>query len=359
MPIKSKLSQIRAMARRNAKWLAITGGLEAISLADRLGLVAKPQCKGVIFTLHQVRPDNNADFNPNSFLSITPQFLESVIHLVQELGWHPVHLEALPALLADPDSQKRYVAFTLDDGYRDNREFAYPIFQKHGVPFTVFVAAGFTHRSRTMWWITLAEMLAKNETITLDLGETEHNFVTRTKSEKFTAFSEISDKLNHMDEDLFVSQIDAAARAAGIEPLDIVVRETLDEKGLRDFATDPLVRLGAHTVNHINLARANTARLNDEINQSSDHVEVLTGSKPTSFAFPYGSRAAASKREFDAAADHGFTVAVTTHPGLLQGEHSATPTGLPRVSLNGYYQDVRYVKALLTGIPFKWLGGSN
>lgn len=137
MPIKSKLSQIRVMARSKAKWLAICCDLEAISFADRLGLIANPQCKGVIFTLHQVRPDSKADFNPNSYLSITPQFLESIIHLVQKLGWHPVHLDGLPAVLADPDSQKRYVAFTLDDGYRDNVEFAYPVFQKHNVPFTV------------------------------------------------------------------------------------------------------------------------------------------------------------------------------------------------------------------------------
>jgi hypothetical protein len=43
---------------------------------------------------------------------------------------------------------------------------------------------------------------------------------------------------------------------------------------------------------------------------------------------------------------------VTTQKGLLYPEHAQVLTGLPRLSLNGDFQDIRYVKALLSGVPF-------
>ena len=53
-----------------------------------------------------------------------------------------------------------------------------------------------------------------------------------------------------------------------------------------------------------------------------------------------------------AAAAAGVATAVTTRKGLVHPEHAGQLTGLPRVSLNGDYQDRRYVKVFLSGAPF-------
>lgn len=353
MPTRSKLTQYRMQARRAAKWLAIRGGLESVSLATASRLITPRHSKGVIFTLHHVRPERKQSFSPNAHLSITPEFLDKTIKILLSNGWTPIHIDDMPRHLANADDNGRYMAFTLDDGYRDNREHAYPVFKKHDIPFTVFIASGFVTRTRTIWWETLEQTLAASDSVTVNLCEGEKTFHTVSKLEKYAAFDYIGGRFAAMDEDLFVAGIDNAARRAGIDPVGIVEREILDERELRTFCGDPLVRFGAHTVNHINLARVHVDRLADEIGRSADFVTEITGTRPVSFAFPYGDSDAACRREFEKAADLGFSVAVTTRPGLLQPANAQTSTAMPRVSLNGYHQNPRYVNALLSGLPFR------
>ena len=49
------------------------------------------------------------------------------------------------------------------------------------------------------------------------------------------------------------------------------------------------------------------------------------------------------------AAELGFKTAVTTRPGVLFPGHREHLTALPRISLNGEYQRMRYVRVLLSG----------
>ena len=50
-----------------------------------------------------------------------------------------------------------------------------------------------------------------------------------------------------------------------------------------------------------------------------------------------------------AAGELGFKTAVTTRPGVLFPDHREHLTALPRISLNGEYQQLRYVEVLLSG----------
>src|SRR4029078_7421022 len=67
------------------------------------------------------------------------------------------------------------------------------------------------------------------------------------------------------------------------------------------------------------------------------------------FAYPYGDREAAGMREFTLAAAPGSKAAVTTRPGMLFAENAGHMPALPRVSLNGNYQDARILPVLTSG----------
>lgn len=345
----------RATAKRHLKYGIIRTGLEAFALPGVRSLFPAAAGRGMIFTLHHVRPERSgAKFSPNALLSVTPEFLEQAIETALEGGLTPVHLHDLPALLAGPGDERRFVAFTLDDGYRNNAEFAAPVFRKHDVPYTIFINPGFVERTRSMWWETAAAIARKADGIEFDFGGGAETLRTTTRASKFAAFERFADFVQSIDEDEAVQRIDEVARNAhNIDPMAIVDSLVMDEEELRALAEDPLVHLGAHTVTHVNLRRVADDRLKSEIDQSTALVEAYAGRRPRSFAYPYGWTSAVGAREVKAVADAGFAAAVTTQPGVLDAACLDQPTALPRVSLNGHYQKKRYVRALMSGLPFK------
>ncbi|WP_244425398.1 hypothetical protein [Pseudaminobacter salicylatoxidans] len=50
------------------------------------------------------------------------------------------------------------------------------------------------------------------------------------------------------------------------------------------------------------------------------------------------------------AKEAGYISAVTTRHGVLRPEHAGHLHALPRISLNGRYQQIGYVRTMLSGI---------
>ncbi|MCT8990690.1 polysaccharide deacetylase family protein [Chelativorans sp. SCAU2101] len=339
--------------KRYLRHALIRAGLEGVSLARAGRLWCGAGGRGIIFTLHHVRPTPARPFQPNAILSITPAFLEQAIKVSLEAGLVPLALEDLPERLADPKDKRAYVCFTLDDGYRDNALFAAPVFRKYQVPYTIFATAGFVERTRSIWWETVEALLARSRAVEFDFGQGTRRLGTETTGKKLIAYNRFAEYVETQDEDEAVASIDVLARDSGIDPLALVDELTLDEAGLAEVARDPLARIGAHSLTHVNLKRVPTPRLKQELEGSAAAVERYVGYRPGAFAYPYGYASAVGEREVQAARQAGYAVAVTTMPGLLKDGPFACPTGLNRVSLNGSYQRKRYVGALISGIPFR------
>ena len=344
---------LKNAATRLVKRAGIRAGLEAVALTRAGALWPAAGGRGVIFTLHHVRPAEARPHDPNALLSVTPQFLDEAIRACAESGLTPVALEDLPRLLADPADRRRFAAFTLDDGYRDNAEHAAPVFRRHGVPYTIFITKGFVERSRSAWWETAEALTAKLDEAEFDFGDGAEKVEMRTRAQKLAAFDRFGRFMQAVDEDEAVARLDRLAAEHGLDPLAIVDRLAMDARELRELARDPLARFGAHTLTHVNLRRVGEARLRDELAGSAGAVAAYVGHAPRAFAYPYGYAAAVGEREVRAAADAGFAVAVTTQPGVLGPWNLARPTAFGRVSLNGLYQKKRLVKALISGVPFK------
>lgn len=345
-----KFQMLRSMMKR----MMIQSSLAMINLLQLPKLMPASGGRGMIFTLHHVRPDAKKSFDPNAHLSITPEFLDAAILVAKDAGLVPVPLESLPQLLADPRDSRKFVCFTLDDGYRDNLQYAAPIFQKHAVPYTIFVTPGFVDRKRTIWWETLEKLLSEVSELSFDFGNGPEPIICPSRDAKITAFERVASYVETASEDLAVAEIDNAANACGIDALAIVDAEVMTQAELTQLLDDPLASLGAHTMTHPNLARVCVERLGDEMRQSADAISKYLGKPVKTFSYPYGGKKAVSGRETQAASDHGFALAVTTRPGVLTRESLEQPTAMNRVPLNGYYQRPNYVRALISGLPFRF-----
>jgi peptidoglycan/xylan/chitin deacetylase (PgdA/CDA1 family) len=121
---------------------------------------------------------------------------------------------------------------------------------------------------------------------------------------------------------------------------------------LRELVRDPLVTIGAHTRGHYALAKLSEGEARAQMADSIARIENELGRPCRHFSYPYGCEQSAGEREFRLAEELGVETAVTTQKGLLYPEHAHELTALPRLSLNGDFQDIRYVKALLSGVPF-------
>ncbi|NTH44555.1 polysaccharide deacetylase family protein [Agrobacterium rhizogenes] len=342
--------------RDRLKRAAISGGLETATILKSLGLMRDAAGLGVIFTLHHVRPPQPHRFAPNAHLEISPEFLDRALTRLKRDGYDFIALDALPERMASKGDRQPFAAFTLDDGNRDNFDHALPVFARHGVPFTVFVAQGLSERTHSLWWETLAELLNRLDRLTFDFGTGAESFALNRASQRQTVFARFAAYVHGHNETEAVGRIDALARQNGIEPLDLVLASIMDRTELKRLAAYPLASLGAHTVSHRALARLPEAEAAAEMSLSADYVAEIIGRRPAAIAYPYGTTEAASPREARLAAELGFAVGVTTRPGTIAAANAAATTLLPRLSLNGHYQKERYASALASGILMRLMG---
>ena len=85
---------------------------------------------GAIFMLHHVRPHEEPnEFAPGRYLEITPDFLERAILCARKLGHDIIGLDEVHRRIVQRDFDRKFVCFTLDDGYIDNFDYAFPVFQ--------------------------------------------------------------------------------------------------------------------------------------------------------------------------------------------------------------------------------------
>ena len=130
---------------------------------------------GAILTLHHVRPARPDRFQPNRLLEITPQFLDDVLRYLRAAHVDLVSLDAMHRRLTDSDFRRRFVCITIDDGYRDTLQWAYPILKREAVPFTVYVPTSFPDRLGELWWLAIEAVVARNRGITLLVDDREQS----------------------------------------------------------------------------------------------------------------------------------------------------------------------------------------
>lgn len=279
-----------------------------------------------VLLLHRVLPGPQRGL-PSDNLKLTPEFLDGFISGRKKAGWRFISLDHLVQDFDDCVAHGRNLVFTLDDGYRDNFDYARPVFCRHHVPFTVYVANSFPAGTADFWWYNLEEMLLAHRHIELKYRERHATLNLADPKGAFLAFRAIYQPLPAQEQ---------AELMAGLRqryPLPTLERLAMTWDEVRALAADELCSIGCHTLSHRSLAPLPREEACRELVDSRAELEREIGRPVVHLAYPYGKAVDAGEREEELAREAGFQSAVTTRIGNLHAAHRDHPLMLPRIPL--------------------------
>ena len=297
------------------------------------GFFSKPLVGGKahVFMLHRVLPENlRIKYDYNRDLAITPEALETFIQLLQKKGFQFISLDEFSEKLESKKWGKdKYICFTLDDGYRDNITFGLPIFEKHQVPFAIYVTNCFPNGNAHFWWYWLEEKVKNEEEITFR----EKTYLIKSEEEKLSAYNTIREQIKNCSpierEELTTNFFNKTKESITKECEDL----SLNWDELKTISNHSLITLGAHTSNHYSLAHLTGFEMQKEIEDGKIELEKQVGKKIEHFAYPYGSLDDANDREFNFIKSLGFKTATLNHPGNVFSCSLSNRVLLPRYPL--------------------------
>lgn len=307
---------------------------------------------GAILMLHRVTAQPIDPDSANRHLVISPHFLDAVLERMKRDGYTFLDMDSLvERLVSGRVRGGRLAVVTADDGYRDNLLEALPVLERHQVPMTIYVAPALIDGTALLWWDLLETVVARNDVVTVPTADGPVCLDAATEAQKRAANRRlgemISRRVAEADRDRFAIDL---ALAHGVDP-DRSRRDLLmDWDEIARIAAHPLINIGAHTMHHYNLRRLDQPEALDEMVGSADVLEARLGTRPRHFAYPYGFAEAVGIREVDLAREAGFASAVTTRHGLLQPGHANHVHALPRISVNGRYQQIAHLRTMLSGV---------
>ena len=260
---------------------------------------------GIVLMFHHVRPRRNVAFAPNQLLEITPEFLTTVLAELRREGFDVVPIAAVPDRLRSNRRARPFAVLTFDDGYRDNVEYAWPIFKQCGIPWTIFVTTEFAEGRGQLWWLELEQAISRLDRVVISRNGEVLSLPSRTLDEKEAAFHAVCRQLRAGPMERLRTVTAELASQAGITPSCLAAEFCLSWDELQDLAREPDVTIGAHTLSHPILTKLHTTAAVQEIAESKALLERRLGRPVRHFAYPFGDRISASEREFRLVRDFG------------------------------------------------------
>jgi peptidoglycan/xylan/chitin deacetylase (PgdA/CDA1 family) len=299
---------------------------------------------GAILMLHSIVADDYP--LPRENTQTTAAFLEKMIryYLAQRIAVLSLS-EAMAQL--ESGSGRRFVSFTLDDGYRDNLTIALPIFRKYGLPFTMYVTSAFLERRCDDYgWGQLHHLIMDNSVITVDA--LEERLITGSRDEKLRAYYKLKRWMK--DGTLGPERMSSLFELHRVTASDALDRDALTAAELAAAAqTEPLLEIGGHTTSHTRLALQDEATASDDIRQNKMLLESIVNHEVRHFAYPFGDAASCGARDFRLAKAAGFETAVTTRVGNLFAEHLQHRWCLPRLRFLGPCESLGFMESQRSG----------
>lgn len=285
--------------------------------------------KATILMLHRIAPFEDGKIPANENMKVSPEFLEHFIIESKSKGYCFISLNSLYDGLKNGTLKEKSLVITIDDGYKDNLTFGYPIFKKHNVPFCIYLCTSFPEKSHNMWWFALEDYLLRHNVVSIE-GESFDTSSLQNKQKAFLKFREIiiENSNNYEDATEIMNKLGIFYNPRNYDGLALLWEE------IKYLLEDNLTTIGNHTHSHPIFTNLRNDEIINDIKKANlafyNHLNYL----PEHFAYPFGSRIEVKKEHFVLLKELGFKTATTTRNGHIYAQHRDFLTALPRVFLH-------------------------
>ncbi len=307
---------------------------------------------GVVMRFRRVRPRRIGGFQPHKAQEITPRFLDRTIRALKRWKYDIVTMDEVCQRAISPPSRSRFAALTFDDGYKDMITTAYPILQKHRVPFALYLPTAFPDGLGEAWWLALEQMIARENRISLVMDRKERHFLIHETQAKYELYELLSEWLRAQPPADLSFAIKDLCRRYSIDMAALSRAAWMDWDDLTRLAADPNVTFGSATVNYPALSSLRDANAQREIamgkavTQSAFHRDIRH------FAYPFGDREAWRRQHVVMTEEAGFVSAVSAISGVVEPLGRTNLHALPRIDWDGRQRSLRMMRVILSGITF-------
>lgn len=281
---------------------------------------------GAVLMLHRVDTPDAEGVWYNQHLKMSPQTLTCLVDYARQHRCRFVTLNEMADAIRRKRHVRRWIAITFDDGYRDNYTHGVPLFQRLGIPYTIYVCTRMVEGGMLYWWDILEHLVLTNDSVTLNDGQ---QFDCSTPAARERAFLDIrkvilqlpqNDLLKHLQE-LFCRY-----------PVDYQLgngRLGLTWEQLQELRKEPLATIGNHTYSHLAFTGCTDAQILADIQRATDAMQEHVGVTTRHFAFPFGEASAVSRHDVELVKSLGFTTCATTNQDYVR--YDTDPLELPRL----------------------------
>ncbi len=189
---------------------------------------------------------------------------------------------------------RRCCVITVDDGYRDFYEVAYPELRQRGFPATLFVTTGFLNGDTWLWWDVLRYILDETflPSITVEHAGQKIVLDLTSPETRCASWDRLATLCTTVSPSVCRRLIDSLSTALGvpIPPTPPSIYQPCSKGELSEMAKHG-VSIAPHSVNHPILTLCEPDEWKREIMDSRAHLVTLGPSYVDIFAYPNGTPA--------------------------------------------------------------------
>lgn len=208
---------------------------------------------------------------------------------------------------------------TIDDGYRDCYDIAFPILRERGLPATAFVVTDFVDQTTWLWTDKVRYLTASASGSLLEATIEDHSLRIALDGQysRLKGAERVNTQLKLISDEAKEDAISEISARLGVQIPNAPPPQylPLTWEQVREMDSS-VVEIGSHTVTHPILTRISVEKLRYELRESRMRLEGVLGHKVELLGYPNGDHNAAVQYE---AARAGYNCAVTADYGLNNG----------------------------------------